>query len=91
MLCIVLVFGFSTITSYWFYGSQCAAWLGGRGLEKAYKYIYLGSLIGLAFVPLHSELNLIDVMYPLMAIPTLTANLILSPNVMAAFKLYRQK
>jgi AGCS family alanine or glycine:cation symporter len=90
LLCIVLVFGFSTMTSYWFYGSQCAAWLGGRDLEKAYKYIYLGSLIGLAFVPLHAALNLIDGMYALMAIPTLTATLILSPKVMAAFKLYRQ-
>lgn len=91
LLTIVLVFGFSTMTSYWFYGSQCAAWLGGRRMENAYKYLYLFSLVGLAFLPLSAALNLIDSMYALMAIPTLTATLILSPKVMAAFKLYQPK
>lgn len=91
LLVMVLIFGFSTMTSYWFYGGQCAAWLGGRGLENAYKYLYLVSLVGLAFVPLGAALNLIDGMYALMAIPTLTSALLLSPKVIAAFKKFQEE
>lgn len=85
---IVLVFGVTTITTYWFYGAQCAVYLFGARAEIWYRRVYLISIVFVAMLPLHAALNLIDGMYALMAIPTMTATLLLAPKVLAASRDY---
>lgn len=85
---MVLVFGITTITTYWFYGAQCAVYLFGARAESWYRTIYLISIVFVAMLPLHAALNLIDGMYALMAIPTMTATLLLAPRVLAASRDY---
>ena len=85
---MVLVFGITTITTYWFYGAQCAVYLFGARAEIWYRRIYLVSIVFVALLPLNAALNLIDGMYALMAIPTMTATLLLAPRVRAASRDY---
>ncbi|ORE87045.1 amino acid carrier protein [Oceanococcus atlanticus] len=85
---MVLIFGVTTITTYWFYGAQCAVYLFGARAEIWYRTLYLLSIVFVAMLPLHAALNLIDGMYALMAIPTMTATLLLAPKVLAASRDY---
>ncbi len=85
---MVLVFGITTITTYWFYGTQCAVYLFGARAEIWYRRVYLVSIVFVALLPLSAALNLIDGMYALMAIPTMTATLLLAPRVRAASRDY---
>lgn len=85
---MVLVFGITTITTYWFYGAQCAVYLFGARAELWYRRVYLISIVFVALLPLSAALNLIDGMYALMAIPTMTATLLLAPRVRAASRDY---
>lgn len=87
----VLLFGLTTLTSYWFYGAQCAVYLFGTPAERHYRRFYLASIVFFALLPLGAALNLIDGMYALMAIPTMTATLLLAPRVLAASRDYQCK
>ena len=85
------MFGFTTITSYWFYGTQCWRFLAGASRAHWYRYFYLLTIIGIAMLPLSAVLNLIDGMYALMAIPTMFSTLVLAPRVMRLLSEYRAK
>ena len=87
----VLLFGLTTLTTYWFYGAQCAVYLFGSRAERHYRMVYLLSIVFVALLPLNAALNLIDGMYALMAIPTMTATLFLAPRVLQASREYRAR
>ena len=53
-----------------------------------YNYIYIASIVVGATTSLKAMLNLIDTAFALMAIPTMTATLLLSPKVIKAAKKY---
>jgi AGCS family alanine or glycine:cation symporter len=91
LYCMVLLFGLSTLATYWFYGAQCAVFLFGTRAELWYRRVYLGSVIFVALLPLNAALNLIDGMYAIMAIPTMTATILLAPKVLRASHDYRDK
>ena len=86
---LVMVFGFTTTTSYWFYGTQCWRFLAGAHRAHWYRYFYLLTIVGIAALPLGAVLNLIDGMYALMAIPTMLSTMILAPRVMRLLADYR--
>ncbi len=86
---MVLLFGLTTLTTYWFYGAQCAVFLFGARAENWYRRVYLASIILVALLPLNAALNLVDGMFALMAIPTMVATLLLAPKVLAAFQNYQ--
>ncbi len=91
LLICVAVFSISSLFSYSYYGSKCASFLFGAQHKHFYNYFYIASIIIGATYPLESMLNLIDGSFALMAIPTMTATLILSPKVMKEARKYFSK
>ncbi|QXP59202.1 alanine/glycine:cation symporter family protein [Olleya sp. HaHaR_3_96] len=87
LICIV-VFSVSSLFSYSYYGSKCLSFLIGDKNKHYYNYFYIVSIILGATTSLALMINLIDGVFALMAIPTMTATLILSPRVVKAAKDY---
>ena len=87
----VLCFATTTIFTYSFYGSQCASFLFGTKSQKAYRYIFVGSIIIMSVISIESAVNLIDGCFALMAIPTMTSAVWLAPKVLAEAKGYWQR
>lgn len=80
----VAVFSFSTMFTFWYYGAKCLGYLIGADRQGHYRYFYVALVAVGSVASLDAVVALIDGMYALMAIPTMTATLLLSPKVMAA-------
>lgn len=87
LLCIV-VFSVSSLFSYAYYGGKCLSFLIGDKNKHYYNYFYILSIILGATTSLALMINLIDGIFALMAIPTMTATLILAPKVIKEAKAY---
>ncbi len=87
LICIV-VFSISSLFSYSYYGTKCMSFLVGANNKHYYNYIYIVSIILGATTSLSMMINLIDGFFALMAIPTMTATLILAPKVVKELKSY---
>lgn len=90
LLCIA-VFSISSLFSYSYYGTKCLSFLIGAEKKKYYNYFYVLSILVGATTSLSMMINLIDGFFALMAIPTMTATLILSPKVLREAKRYFAK
>jgi AGCS family alanine or glycine:cation symporter len=84
-------FSISTMLGYSFYGGQCAAYLWGSKARQPYNLFYVVTLAVAAVVPLGSLLDLLDGMFALMAIPTMTGALLLAPKVIAQARDYFER
>ena len=87
MACIA-VFSVSSLFSYAYYGGKCLSFLIGAKHQHYYNYFYILSIIIGATTSLSLMINLIDGVFALMAIPTMTATLLLAPKVMKEVKRY---
>ncbi|WP_292949131.1 alanine/glycine:cation symporter family protein [Olleya sp. UBA1516] len=87
LLCIV-IFSVSSLFSYAYYGGKCLSFLIGDKHKHYYNYFYILSIILGATTSLALMINLIDGVFALMAIPTMTATLILAPKVLKEAKAY---
>jgi AGCS family alanine or glycine:cation symporter len=88
LVVIVSLLSMSTVFTFWYYGSKCLGFLIGARYQHNYIWIYsvlvvLGSVASLRII-----VSLVDSMYALMAIPTMTAALLLAPKVNAAARDY---
>lgn len=90
MLCIA-VFSISSLFSFSYYGTKCLNFLLGAKYKHLYNYAYVLSIIFASLASLDMMINLIDGFYALMAIPTMTASILLAPKVMAESKKYFAK
>jgi len=88
---VVLIFAASTMFTFWYYGAKCLGFLIGAERQHYYKYFYTVLVVLGAVVSLEAVFGLIDSMYALMAIPTMTATLLLAPQVMAAARRYFER
>lgn len=88
LMLIVICFAMSSMFSYSFYGTTCANYLFGTKRGRYYAWVFLASLVVFAVVPLETAVGACDLFYALMAIPTMTAVLLLSPKVRQATKEY---
>ena len=77
----VLIFAFSTLFTYSFYGFSCLSFLTNTQTGKYYNYIYISTIVIASIIKLDFVINLIDSAYALMAIPTVISTLILAPKV----------
>jgi AGCS family alanine or glycine:cation symporter len=89
LLICIATFSMSSLFTYSYYGTKCMSFLFGAHNKHYYNYFYITSIILGAVTPLSMMLNLIDGTFALMAIPTMTATLILAPKVIKEFKAYR--
>ncbi|MCB0270805.1 MAG: alanine:cation symporter family protein, partial [Calditrichaeota bacterium] len=88
LIICVLFFSTSTMFSYSYYGTKCLGFLIGAERQHYYNYFYVALIVVASVVSLDAVVSLIDGMYALMAIPTMSSALILSPKVMNAAKDY---
>jgi AGCS family alanine or glycine:cation symporter len=85
---VVLLFGLSTLISYSYYSQKCAKHVLGERIGSHYVYVYLLTLPVAAVWKQATVINVLDTAFALMAIPTLTGALLLSPKVLAATREY---
>lgn len=90
LLCIA-IFSISSLFSYSYYGTKCLSFLLGAEKKHYYNYFYVLSILVGATTSLSMMINLIDGFFALMAIPTMTATLIMAPRVMREAKKYFAK
>ena len=90
MVC-VFVFSISSLFSYSYYGTKCMSFLFGAKYKHFYNYFYILSIILAATTPFKMMINLIDGVFALMAIPTMTATIIMAPRVVKEIKAYKQR
>ncbi|WP_075341478.1 alanine/glycine:cation symporter family protein [Tenacibaculum agarivorans] len=84
----VLIFAFSTLFTYSFYGYSCLSFLTNSKIGSYYNYIYIVTIVIASIVKLEFVINVIDSGYALMAIPTVLSTLILAPKVKKAANKY---
>ena len=87
VLC-VFFFSTSTILSNGYYGEKSLGFLIGAGRQHLYRYFFVTAIVASAVSSLTAVVNFIDGMFALMAIPTMTSALLLSPHVMQAARRY---
>jgi len=90
LLCIA-VFGISSLFSFSYYGTKCLSFLIGADKKHYYNYFYLASILIGSIASLDMMINLIDGVYALMAIPTMTAAIIMAPRVIREAEKYFKK
>jgi AGCS family alanine or glycine:cation symporter len=90
MVC-VFIFSISSLFSYSYYGTKCMSFLLGANNKHYYNYFYILSIILAATTPFAMMINLIDGVFALMAIPTMTATLIMAPRVVKEIKAYKKR
>lgn len=88
---LVTLLSMSTVFTFWYYGSKCLGFLIGARYQHHYIWFYLALVVFGAVSSLAVIVNLIDTMYALMAIPTMTSTLLLAPKVRAAAVRYFQR
>lgn len=84
----IFVFSISSLFTYSYYGTKCLGFLIGAERQHYYNYIYVATIIFGAVASIEAVVNLIDGMFAVMAFPTMTSALLLSPKVRAAAKDY---
>jgi len=85
---VFAMFAVSTMITYSYYSVKCARYIFGKKTGTHYIYIYL------LFIPIACNwtqtvaINIIDSMFALMVIPTLTATILLAPRVIREMHSY---
>jgi AGCS family alanine or glycine:cation symporter len=91
LLLCTLVFAISALFSYSYYGRKALSFLIGEDRSRWYDYFYLIMIIVGSIVSMDLVLNLIDIAFALMAIPTMVSGFILAPRVMKEAKAYFER
>jgi alanine or glycine:cation symporter, AGCS family len=87
----VVLFAFSTIISWSYYGERCWSWLFGDGSGFIYRIIFLTFIFGGSVVTAGQVLDFGDLMILGMALPNILGVLFLSGKVKAALTDYEGK
>ncbi len=77
----VVLFAFSTLVSWSYYGDRAVDYLFGRRAVLPYRLMYLGCVVFGSTIELKTVIDFCDAMNGLMALPNLVALLVLSPVV----------
>ncbi len=91
LMLMAIIFAFSTMFSYSYYGVKCTNYLFGAKYAHYYNYFFLFMLVVGAVISLDVVVGVIDSAYALMAIPTMFTLIVLSPKVKREMKLYFSK
>lgn len=91
LLISAFFFAITSLFSYSYYGSKAMSFIGGVKSGKYYDYIYLVTIIFGAILSMNDVLNIIDLSFALMAIPTMISGFLLAPRVMDEARKYFAK
>jgi alanine or glycine:cation symporter, AGCS family len=88
LLISAFFFAITSLFSYSYYGNKAMSFLLGVKVGKFYNYFYLLTIIFGAILSMQDIMNIIDIAYALMSIPTMVSGFILAPKVMNEAKRY---
>jgi alanine or glycine:cation symporter, AGCS family len=88
LLICAFFFAITSLFSYSYYGNKALSFLIGVKAGRYYDYFYLSTIIFGAVASMTDIMNIIDVAYALMAIPTMVSGFILAPKVLAEARSY---
>ena len=88
LLLCAFFFAITSLFSYSYYGNKALSFLVGVKAARYYDYFYLGTIIFGAIVSMNLVINIIDIAYALMAIPTMISGFILAPKVLVEARSY---
>lgn len=91
LLICIATFSISSLFTYSYYGTKCLSFIAGDHNKHYFNYLYIASIILGSTTSLSLMLNLIDGVFALMAIPTMTVTILLAPKVVKEIKIYRKK
>lgn len=81
LMILATIFALSSMFSYSYYGTSCAAYLFGEKKARWYTYFFIASLAVFAVVPVEAAVGMCDLFYAFMAIPTMITLVALSGRV----------
>ena len=87
----VVMFAFSTMISWSYYGERCATFLFGDGASLPYKIVFLAAVVFGSVFKLGNVLDFSDLMVLGMAFPNILGVYFLAPKVKAALDDYMGK
>jgi alanine or glycine:cation symporter, AGCS family len=88
LLVCACFFAITSVFSYSYYGSKSLSFLLGVKASKWYNYFYLITIVLGAIASMQDIINIIDIAYALMAIPTMLSGFALAPKVMTEARRY---
>jgi len=88
LLVCVLCFSFSSMIGFSYYISKCGMFMFGPRARVPIILYYLAAIVVSAMVELGDLINFVDIMFGMMAVPTILSTLLLSPRVMAKAREY---
>ncbi|HZY81041.1 MAG TPA: amino acid carrier protein [Cyclobacteriaceae bacterium] len=91
LLISAFFFAITSLFSYSYYGNKAISFMFGVGAGKWYDYFYLSTIVIGAIVSMNDVMNLIDIAYALMAVPTMLSGFVLAPKVMREAKSYFER
>jgi alanine or glycine:cation symporter, AGCS family len=91
LLLCTFVFAISALFAYSYYGRKALSFLVGERKSVWYDYFYLITIMLGAIASMDLVLNLIDIAFALMAIPTMLTGIVLAPRVMKEARIYFEK
>jgi alanine or glycine:cation symporter, AGCS family len=91
LLICTLIFAISALFSYSYYGRKALSFMVGEERSKWYDYFYLSTIMLGALASMDFVLNLIDIAFALMAIPTMLSAFVLAPKAMKEAKAYFER
>lgn len=89
LMALVVVFAFSTMFSYSYYGRTCAEFLFGKKNARYYEFFYLAMILVASVITLDVAVSLMDLAFALMSVATLFTLIRLSPKAVKALKEYK--
>ncbi len=91
LMLVAIIFAFSTMFSYSYYGTKCTSFLFGAKYAYYYNYFFLAMLVVGAVIPLVAVVDIIDIAYALMAFCTMFTMFMLAPKAKKEIKKYFAK
>lgn len=88
LLLCAFFFAITSLFSYSYYGSKALSFLIGVKASQYYNYFYLATIILGAVASMTDVMNIIDIAYALMAVPTMISGFILAPRVLTEATAY---
>lgn len=88
LLIAIITFSLTSLFTYSYYGCKCSAYLFGAKSKTAYNWFYIATILFASVVSLQTVINIIDIMFAIMSIPTMVSAFILCPNVMREAHIY---
>src|SRR5690606_16749483 len=88
LLTCVVAFGVAALFSYSYFGMKCFAFLFGAHVKSLYNLFYVASIVVGAVSTTAAIVGFVDIMFALMAVPTMVSGVLLSRRVLAETRRY---